>query len=83
MVCSKCQGRHWFSTVHSNPQVLCPQCNKPTTFNDLVEGYTRSGPLGTGPEGRVAGQNYAYTCNEEEAAGGGGVEQGPQMEVQV
>ena len=37
-----------------------------------MEGYTRSGPLGTGPEGRKAGQDYAYTCNEEEAAAGGG-----------
>jgi len=44
MVCSHasgCQGRHWFSTVHSGKQVICPQCNKPTTFSKLVEGYTR------------------------------------------
>ena len=35
-----------------------------------MEDDTRSGPLGTGKEGRVAGQNYADTCNqvEEEAA---------------
>ena len=33
MVCSHCQGRHWFTTVSTNPQVICPQCKKPTTFN--------------------------------------------------
>ena len=26
MVCSHCPGRHWFSTVYTNPQVQCPQC---------------------------------------------------------
>ena len=68
MVCSHCQGRHWFSTVYTNPQVICPQCRKPTPFNQLVEEVTRSGPLGTGDKGRVAGQNYAATCNQAEAA---------------
>ena len=24
MVCSRCPGRHWFSTVHTNLQVTCP-----------------------------------------------------------
>ena len=76
--------RHWFSTVYTGVQVRCPQCRVKTTFNQLVEGITRSGPLGTESEARVAGQNYADTCNqiveaaaaEEEAAalaaGGGG-----------
>ena len=49
-----------------------------TPFNKLVEGDTRSGPLGTGEEGRVAGQEYANARNLEEEAnananrGGGG-----------
>jgi hypothetical protein len=77
MVCSRCTVRHWFSTVHTNPQVKCPQCRKPTTFNKLVEGDTRSGPLGTGKVGRLAGQEYANARNleeafEEEGGGGGG-----------
>ena len=68
MVCSRCPGRHWFSTVYTNSQVTCPQCGKKTTFNQLVEDVTRSGPLGTGKEGRAAGQQYAATCNQAEEA---------------
>ena len=33
-----------------------------------MEGVTRSGPLGTGPEGRKAGQKEAKARNDEEAA---------------
>ena len=39
-----------------------------TTFNQLVEDVTRSGPPGTGKEGRAAGQQYAATCNQAEEA---------------
>ena len=70
MVCqARCPGRHWFSTVYTNHQVICPQCHKPTTFNHLVEGDTRSGPLGTrGQGGRKAGQEEAKARNKGEAA---------------
>ena len=40
---------------------------KPTPFNQLVEDDTRSGPIGTGKEGRVAGQNFADARNLVEA----------------
>ena len=57
---------------HTNVQVRCPQCGKLTTFNQLVEGDTRSGPLGTKEEGgRAAGQDFANACNLVEAAAAG------------
>ena len=53
-----------------------PSVQEATPFKQLVEGDTRSEPLGTGEGGWAAGQNFAYACNlveeEEEAAGPSG-----------
>ena len=57
--------------VYTNPQVICSQCRKRTPFKQLVEGDTRSEPLGTGEGGRAAGQNFAYTSNLMEEAEAG------------